>query len=147
VEKNEGTSINYLSVIIPLHKEASLNTVSQFHQHLVKIKSDVPHDSTTAFQGTQESSLQKGDHIDYRGAASRENYAYGALQQDLVRAGKPTLWLSLDFEEHQRFFSSQLALVQRLDLEFGRKPGFVFIDEIQRKENAGLFLITQGCDS
>jgi len=63
-----------------------------------------------------------------------------ALQQDLVRAGKPTLWLSLDFEEHQRFFSSQLVLVQRLDLEFGRKPGFVLIDEIQRKENAGLFL-------
>jgi len=41
---------------------------------------------------------------------------------------------------YQWFFSSQLVLVQRLDLEFGRKPGFVFIDEIQRKENTGLFL-------
>ena len=31
-------------------------------------------------------------------------------------------------------------MIKKLDLELGRKKGFVFIDEIQRKENAGLFL-------
>ncbi len=63
-----------------------------------------------------------------------------ALQDELKRMGKKTLWLSLDFEEDKRLFSSQLALIQRLDLEFGRNHAYVFIDEIQRKENAGLFL-------
>jgi uncharacterized protein len=31
-------------------------------------------------------------------------------------------------------------LIGKLDLELGRKKGFVFIDEIQRRENAGVFL-------
>jgi len=35
---------------------------------------------------------------------------------------------------------SQAALIRKLELELGKKGGFVFIDEIQRKEDAGLFL-------
>jgi uncharacterized protein len=38
------------------------------------------------------------------------------------------------------FFDSQQSLVNKLRLELGDEPGVAFIDEIQRKENAGLFL-------
>jgi len=51
-----------------------------------------------------------------------------------------TTLLNLDYENDKKFFDSQEGLIKKLDLESGRKKGFVFIDEIQRKENAGLFL-------
>ncbi len=38
------------------------------------------------------------------------------------------------------FFSTQEKLLNKIRLELGTEKGFVFIDEIQRKENAGLFL-------
>lgn len=64
-----------------------------------------------------------------------------ALQADLEKRGEKTLFLSLDFERDKNFFVSQEALLQRLRLAFGSAGGgYVFIDEIQRKENAGLFL-------
>ncbi len=62
------------------------------------------------------------------------------LQDYLNKKGEKTLFLSLDFEDDMPFFKTQSFLVQRLKLEFGNKKGYVFIDEIQRKENAGLFL-------
>lgn len=62
------------------------------------------------------------------------------LKEDLEKKGKKTLFLSLDFENDKKFFISQNALLERLKLEFGRNRGYVFIDEIQRKENAGIFL-------
>ena len=37
-------------------------------------------------------------------------------------------------------FESQAALLKRMELELGRDQGYVFIDEIQRKEDSGLFL-------
>jgi predicted AAA+ superfamily ATPase len=40
----------------------------------------------------------------------------------------------------KQLFHSQDNLIQRIRLEFGDEAGFVFIDEIQRKEDAGLFL-------
>lgn len=51
-----------------------------------------------------------------------------------------TLFLSLDIEMDQPYFKTQSALVERIRLEFGKQKGHVFIDEIQRRENAGLFL-------
>jgi len=48
--------------------------------------------------------------------------------------------LSLDFESDKQYFISQNVLLKKLNLEFGKENGYVFIDEIQRKENAGLFL-------
>lgn len=51
-----------------------------------------------------------------------------------------TLFLSLDFDEDRQFFISQSALLKKIHLEIGKSKGFVFIDEIQRRENAGLFL-------
>jgi uncharacterized protein len=62
------------------------------------------------------------------------------LQDDLQQKGEKTLFLSLDFERDQPHFADQEALRSRLRLEFGNKKGYVFIDEIQRKENAGIFL-------
>jgi uncharacterized protein len=62
------------------------------------------------------------------------------LQDDLQKKGDRTLFLSLDYERDQPHFADQEALLRRLRLEFGNKKGYVFIDEIQRKENAGSFL-------
>ena len=62
------------------------------------------------------------------------------LQDHLEAKGEKTFFLSLDFERDQPHFMSQAALIERLRLEFGKHKGYVFIDEIQRKENAGLFL-------
>ena len=62
------------------------------------------------------------------------------LEADLRTAGRQTLWLNLDFEDDFHHVSSQGALLQKMRLELGSGDGVVFIDEIQRKENAGLFL-------
>lgn len=62
------------------------------------------------------------------------------LKDYLEKQGEGTLLLNLDFEQDKPFFESQTALLNRMRLEFGKKRGYVFIDEIQRKENAGIFL-------
>lgn len=62
------------------------------------------------------------------------------LREHLDRRGEHTLYLNLDIEWDRPYFESQSALVKKIELELGRKKGFIFIDEIQRKENAGLFL-------
>lgn len=62
------------------------------------------------------------------------------LEAKLRAKGKKTLWLNLDFEDDFFHVSSQGALLQKIHLELGKSGGIVFIDEIQRKENAGLFL-------
>jgi len=62
------------------------------------------------------------------------------LKQELEKSGEQTLFLNLDIEHDKEFFSSQTKLISKIELEMGRKKGYVFIDELQRKENAGLFL-------
>ncbi len=62
------------------------------------------------------------------------------LDAELRTGGRKTLWLNLDFEDDFRHLASQGALLQKIRLELGGSGGVVFIDEIQRKENAGLFL-------
>lgn len=62
------------------------------------------------------------------------------LQKELDEDGQLTLYLNLDLESDFRVVSSQDQLLNKLRLKFGGQSGFVFIDEIQRKENAGLFL-------
>ena len=49
------------------------------------------------------------------------------------------VFLNLDYDSDKRFFASQDELIRKIELEIG-KSGFVFIDEIQRREDAGLFL-------
>ncbi len=62
------------------------------------------------------------------------------LQKELKRKGEKTTFLNLDFDVDLPFFKSQDKLLQRIALDIGENGGYVFIDEIQRKENAGLFL-------
>ncbi len=62
------------------------------------------------------------------------------LRDYLVTQGNNTLFLSLDFDSDQPFFASQRNLVNKIQLEIGKKKGYVFIDEIQRREDAGIFL-------
>ena len=62
------------------------------------------------------------------------------LQKHLENRGERTLFLNLDIEWDRPHFESQAALIKKIGLELGQQQGYVFIDEIQRKENAGLFL-------
>lgn len=62
------------------------------------------------------------------------------LKDELVNRGEKVLFLNLDLESDRQYFVSQNALINKITLTFGNKKGFVFIDEIQRKEDAGIFL-------
>lgn len=63
-----------------------------------------------------------------------------SLKKYLDSIGKKNIFLNLDFDVDKKYFISQEELIRKIELEFGKEKGFVFIDEIQRKENAGLFL-------
>ena len=58
----------------------------------------------------------------------------------LQKEGEQTVFLNLDYEADRIHFLTQDALINKLRLDLGFNGGYVFIDEIQRKENAGLFL-------
>lgn len=62
------------------------------------------------------------------------------LEDYLTKKGERTIFFNLDYDHDSVFFKSHDDFIARLKLEFGSEKGFVFIDEIQRKENAGLFL-------
>lgn len=62
------------------------------------------------------------------------------LMGELNKSGQKTLFLNLDLDEERGFFSSQLKLLSKIELEIGDQGGYVFIDEIQRLDDAGLFL-------
>ncbi|GMQ79873.1 MAG: ATP-binding protein [Thermodesulfobacteriota bacterium] len=62
------------------------------------------------------------------------------LREHLDKKGERTLYLNLDIEWDRPHFESQSALLRKMELELGKERSYVFIDEIQRKENAGLFL-------
>ncbi|MBI2335030.1 ATP-binding protein [Candidatus Daviesbacteria bacterium] len=69
-----------------------------------------------------------------------KTYLMQILQEMLANESKKTIWLNLDNEEDALKVASQAALLSYINLVAGREKAFVFIDEIQRKENAGLFL-------
>lgn len=62
------------------------------------------------------------------------------LKKDLEEKNNKVLFLNLDITEDKKYLATQEKLINKIKLEFGNDPGFVFIDEVQRKENAGLFL-------
>jgi len=62
------------------------------------------------------------------------------LQDFLEKQGEKFVSLNLDIERDKQFFASQETLIKKIELEIGKSKGYVFLDEIQRKENAGLFL-------
>lgn len=69
-----------------------------------------------------------------------KTYLMQSLQKHLQAEDKQTVFLNLDVENDANFFQSQQILIDYLKLQLGKAKAFVFIDEIQRKENAGLFL-------
>ena len=62
------------------------------------------------------------------------------LKDYLKQNNEPVLFLNMDIEKDRFHFQSQNKLKKKIELEIGKNKGFVFIDEIQRKEDAGLFL-------
>lgn len=62
------------------------------------------------------------------------------LIAQLNDSGEKTIYLNLDIEEDAKYFVSQNSLLKKLQLEAGSARSYVFIDEIQRKQDAGLFL-------
>jgi predicted AAA+ superfamily ATPase len=62
------------------------------------------------------------------------------MKAHLDHHGERTLFLNLDIEWDRPHFESQVALLKKVELELGQQHGYVFIDEIQRKDDAGLFL-------
>lgn len=62
------------------------------------------------------------------------------LKEYLDKKGQKTLFLNLDIERDRQFFASQASLIKKIELEIGKSKAYIFLDEIQRKENAGLFL-------
>lgn len=69
-----------------------------------------------------------------------KTYLMRFMREKLEEEGEKTIWLNLDNDEDATRFTSQAALVSYIELQAGKVRAFVFIDEIQRKENAGLFL-------
>ncbi len=62
------------------------------------------------------------------------------LQQDLQRQGERVLSFNLDISRDRPYFADQERLLEKIRLEWGDGGGYVFIDEMQRKGNAGIFL-------
>lgn len=62
------------------------------------------------------------------------------LKADVEKEGKKTVFLNLDIEADRQHFVSQEQLIRKIILEVGKSGGYVFIDEIQRKTDAGVFL-------
>lgn len=65
------------------------------------------------------------------------------LREHAEKLGHRTLLLNLDIETDKQFFDIQSHLLKKIRLEIGSNPeksGIVFIDEIQRKKDAGIFL-------
>ncbi len=62
------------------------------------------------------------------------------LRAELKEKAKPTGFYNLDIDVDADLFESQQRLVDALRLEFAERPAVIFVDEIQRKRDAGLFL-------
>ncbi|MDP2633078.1 MAG: ATP-binding protein [Candidatus Curtissbacteria bacterium] len=69
-----------------------------------------------------------------------KTYLMRFMREKLEKTGAKTIWLNLDNDEDATRFTSQADLISYIELQVGKARAFVFIDEIQRKENAGLFL-------
>ncbi len=62
------------------------------------------------------------------------------LKDELEKQGKKVMDLNFDIENDKRYIVSQNTLVQEIQKRLGSNGGYVFLDEIQRKANAGIFL-------
>lgn len=62
------------------------------------------------------------------------------IKKELETEGQKTLSLNMDITKDKPLFESHETLTEAVKLRIGKGIGYVFLDEIQRKENAGLFL-------
>jgi predicted AAA+ superfamily ATPase len=62
------------------------------------------------------------------------------MKEDLEKKGKKTIYFNLDRFEDLENFKTQKTLLEKIKFELGEGKVYVFIDEIQRLPNAGLFL-------
>lgn len=69
-----------------------------------------------------------------------KTYLMRVLEEKLKLEGAKALFLSLDIDDYKPFFESQTSLLNYIRLQAGNTKAYIFIDEIQRKEDAGLFL-------
>lgn len=69
-----------------------------------------------------------------------KTFLMNLMEKHLKAEGEPTMYLNLDIDDDKPAFASQGNLLARIKLELGKFGGYVFIDEIQRKPDAGLFL-------
>lgn len=69
-----------------------------------------------------------------------KTYLMQILQKGLEKRGEKTVFLSLDNQENKKLFVTQNTLVNYISLQVGEAKAYIFIDEVQRKEDAGLFL-------
>ena len=69
-----------------------------------------------------------------------KTYLMRLLEEELKQKGEKTLFLNLDIEAHKLIFTSQAKLISYIELQLGKEKAYVFIDEIQKKNNAEIFL-------
>lgn len=62
------------------------------------------------------------------------------LTRQLQQKGELCLFLNLDIDTDALHFESQQRLLERIQVETNGQPAYIFIDEVQRIKNAGLFL-------
>lgn len=62
------------------------------------------------------------------------------LKEELEKLSYPSVFLNLDVIEDKQFFKTQHTLLDLIEKKAGKKKAYVFIDEISRLENAGVFL-------
>jgi len=62
------------------------------------------------------------------------------LQEKLKGLNQTSIFLNLDVIEDRQFFKTQHTLLDLIEKKIGKKRAFVFIDEISRLKNAGMFL-------
>ncbi len=63
-----------------------------------------------------------------------------SIADQLIQHGATCLFFNLDIDIDAQHFSSQQRFVERVEALSAGKRAYVFIDEVQRIENAGLFL-------
>lgn len=59
---------------------------------------------------------------------------------ELKANDKKVVFFNLDIDSDAKHFETQDLLLKKTSLEIGDEDGYIFIDEIQRKPNAGIFL-------
>jgi uncharacterized protein len=62
------------------------------------------------------------------------------LAEQLRQQGETCLFFNLDIDNDAQYFRTQQGFIDRIALLTGGRKAYIFIDEVQRIENAGLFL-------